>query len=60
VTSEAEYLTTQQPGLFQPLPDNAFGTAAILVWKKTISGNPNSFETLTQPQWNPEYWFLTS
>lgn len=60
VTSEAEYLTTQQPGLFQPLADDAFGTAAILVWKKTISGNPNSFETLTQPQWNPEYWFLTS
>jgi len=60
VTSEAEYLTTQQPGLFQPLPDDAFGTAAILVWKKNISGNPNSFETLTQPQWNPEYWFLTS
>ena len=60
VTSEASYLTTQQPGLFQPLPDNAFGTAAILVWQKTVSGNPNSFATLTQPQWNPEYWFLTS
>jgi peptide/nickel transport system substrate-binding protein len=60
VTNEAAYLTTQQPGLFQPLPDNAFGTAGILVWKKDISGNPNSFETLTQPQWNPEYWFLTS
>ncbi len=60
VTNEAAYLTTQQPGLFQPLPDYAFGTAAILVWQKGISGNPNSFATLTQPQWNPEYWFFTS
>jgi peptide/nickel transport system substrate-binding protein len=60
VTAEASYLTTQQPGLFQPLPDNAFGTSAIVVWQKDISGEPNSFATLTQPQWNPEYWFLTT
>jgi peptide/nickel transport system substrate-binding protein len=59
VTAEAQYLTTQQPGLFQPNPDNAFGTAAILVWKKTVSGAPNSLATLTQPAWNPEFWFLT-
>ena len=40
VTNEASYLTTQQPGLFQPNPDSAFGTSAILVWKKTLSGTP--------------------
>jgi peptide/nickel transport system substrate-binding protein len=60
VTNEAEYLTAQQPGLFQPNPDSAMGTAAIVVWKKTVSGTPESFETLTQAQWNPEYWFFTS
>jgi peptide/nickel transport system substrate-binding protein len=59
VTAEASYLTTQQPGLFQPLADSAFGTAAILVWQKNISGNPNSFAALTQPSWNPEFWFFT-
>jgi peptide/nickel transport system substrate-binding protein len=59
VTAEAAYLTTQQPGLFQPNPDGAMGTSAILVWQKTISGTPESFETLTQAQWNPEYWFFT-
>jgi len=60
VTAEAQYLTEQQPSLFQPQPDDAFGTSAILVWKKTVSGTPQSFESLTQPYWNPEYWFLTS
>jgi peptide/nickel transport system substrate-binding protein len=59
VTSEASYLTTQQPGLFQPNPDSAFGTSAILVWSKTLSGTPESFEALTQASWNPEYWFFT-
>jgi peptide/nickel transport system substrate-binding protein len=59
VTNEAAYLTTQQPGLFQPNPDAAFGTSAILVWQKTVSGTPESFESLTQSYWNPEYWFLT-
>ena len=59
VTNEAAYLTTQQPGLFQPNPDSAFGTSAIVVWQKTISGTPESFESLTQAQWNPEYWFFT-
>jgi peptide/nickel transport system substrate-binding protein len=53
VKAEADYLTQQQPGLFQPLPDY------IYVWKKTISGPPSSFETLTQFQLNPEYWYLT-
>ena len=59
VTAEAQYLTTQQPGLFQPNPDGGFGTASIVAWSKSVSGTPQSFESLTQDQWNPEYWFLT-
>ena len=53
VTNEAAYLTTQQPGLFQPNPDSAFGTSAIVVWQKTISGTPESFESLTQASVEP-------
>jgi peptide/nickel transport system substrate-binding protein len=60
VTAEASYLTAQQPGLFQPNPDSAFGTSAIVVWKKNISGTPESFESLTQAQWYTQFWFLTS
>jgi peptide/nickel transport system substrate-binding protein len=53
VTAEASLLTTQQPGLFQANPD------LVMVWKKTLSGPPASFETLTQYQLNPEMWYLT-
>ncbi len=60
VTAEAQYLTTQQPGLFQPNPDGGFGTASIVTWSKSISGAPQSWEALTQDYWNPEFWFLTS
>ena len=59
VTAEASYLTTEQPGLFQPDADDAFGTAAIVAWSKSLSGTPGSFESLTQPSWTPEYWFFT-
>jgi peptide/nickel transport system substrate-binding protein len=59
VTAEAQYLTTQQPSLFQPNPDGGFGTASIVAWSKSVSGTPQSFEGLTQDTWNPEYWFLT-
>jgi peptide/nickel transport system substrate-binding protein len=59
VTAEAQYLTQQQPSLFQPLVDNVFGTAGLVVWSKDLSGNPDSYATLTQPAWNPEYWFFT-
>lgn len=59
VTNEASYLTLQQPSLFQPNPDGGFGTASIVVWKKSISGNPMAFENLTQDVWTPEYWYLT-
>ena len=53
VKDEAAYLTTQQPGLFQPNPD------LVQVWKKTLSGDPASFEATTQYQLNPEYWYFT-
>lgn len=53
VQQEASYLTTQQPGLFQANPD------LVEVWKKTLSGPPASFETLTQYNLNPEYWYFT-
>jgi peptide/nickel transport system substrate-binding protein len=59
VTSELQYLIAQQPALFQPEPDSALGTAAVVVWKKTVSGTPQSFEGLTQTIYNPEFWFLT-
>jgi peptide/nickel transport system substrate-binding protein len=53
VKAEANYLTLQQPSLFQPEVDN------IVVWKKTISGPPANFESLTQYQLNPETWYFT-
>jgi hypothetical protein len=59
VTSEAQYLTAQQPSLFQSNPDGGFGTASIVVWQKSVSGTQASYEALTQDSWNPEFWFLT-
>jgi peptide/nickel transport system substrate-binding protein len=53
VKAEADYLTLQQPGLFQPVVDN------VMVWKKTISGPPDAFASLTQYQLNPEFWYFT-
>ena len=53
VKAEANYITTQVPSLFQPLVDN------VIVWKKTISGPPFSFESLTQYQLQPESWYFT-
>jgi peptide/nickel transport system substrate-binding protein len=53
VKAEASYLTQQQPSLFQPAVDN------IEVWKKAISGPPAAFESLTQYQLNPEFWYFT-
>jgi len=52
VKSEANYLTLQVPSLFQPQVDN------IIVWKKSISGPPAAFESLTQYQLNPEFWYF--
>jgi peptide/nickel transport system substrate-binding protein len=54
VKAEASYLTQQQPSLFEPALDNL-----IVVWKKTISGPPADFESLTQFQLNPEFFYFT-
>jgi peptide/nickel transport system substrate-binding protein len=53
VKAEASYLTQQQPSLFQPSVDN------LEVWKKTMSGPPFSFESLTQYRLSPEFWYFT-
>jgi peptide/nickel transport system substrate-binding protein len=53
VKAEASYLTQQQPSLFQPAVDN------IEVWSKSISGPPEAFESLTQYQLSPEFWYFT-
>jgi peptide/nickel transport system substrate-binding protein len=53
VRDEASYLTMQQPGLFQPNPDQ------VEVWKKTLSGPPASFANLTQFYVTPELWYFT-
>jgi peptide/nickel transport system substrate-binding protein len=53
VTSEASYLTAQQPVLYQPVPD------LIYAWKTNISGDPASFANLTQYDTTPEFWYLT-
>ncbi len=60
VTSEATYLTTQQPGLFGPTPADALEIGNVLVWKKTLSGPPASFATITQFNINPEMWYFTT
>ena len=59
VQAEAAYLTEQQPGLFQPNPVDAGGTAGVVVYKKTLSGPPASFENLTQAYLTPEFWYFT-
>lgn len=53
VSKEAQFLTANQPGLFQPSPD------LIFAWKNNLSGAPDSFETLTQYFLTPEYWYFT-
>jgi peptide/nickel transport system substrate-binding protein len=53
VEVELSYLRSQQPCLFQPEPDD------IWVWKKTLSGKPTAFESLTQYQLEPDLWYLT-
>jgi peptide/nickel transport system substrate-binding protein len=53
VETEASYLTEQQPSLFQPNVD------LIECWKKVISGPAFSFQSLTQYQLQPEFWYFT-
>ena len=53
VEAEASFLTADQPGLFQPNPDQ------IAVWKDDVSGTPASFASLTQYYLNAEFWYFT-
>lgn len=53
VKNEAAYLTAQQPALFGPSADDVYA------WKKTLSGPPDSFASLTQFYLTPEVWYFT-
>jgi peptide/nickel transport system substrate-binding protein len=59
VKAEASYLTAQQPGLFQPNSDAGGNGSCVIVWKKDLSGQPASFENLTQFDLTPEFWYFT-
>ncbi len=54
VKNEAEFLTSNQPVLFEPNPDY------VWAWKSSVSGEPTSFQILTQYYATPEFWYLTS
>jgi peptide/nickel transport system substrate-binding protein len=55
VRAEAQFLTTDQPTLFEPNPDYTWA------WKTTLSAqNPEAWESLTQYQANPEFWYFNS
>jgi peptide/nickel transport system substrate-binding protein len=53
VKAEGTYLSHDLPGIFLPNQD------LIVAWKG-ISGPPDSFSTLTQYSFIPEYWYLIS
>ena len=54
VKNEAEFLTTDQPVQFQPVPD------LIYAWKNTLAATiPQAWESLTQYYAEAEYWYLT-
>ncbi|HEY6279801.1 MAG TPA: ABC transporter substrate-binding protein [Streptosporangiaceae bacterium] len=59
VKSEAEYLTTQAPALFQPNVSTALESGNVLVWKTTLSGPPTAFSSITQYWINPELMYFT-
>jgi len=53
VKDEAEFLTTDEPVQFQPVPD------IIWAWKNTLSAQtPQAWENLSQYYVTPEYWYL--
>jgi peptide/nickel transport system substrate-binding protein len=52
VRNELSFLTENQPVLFQPQPDN------IYVWKKDLSGTPDSFANMTQNLLTPQFWYF--
>jgi peptide/nickel transport system substrate-binding protein len=53
VKDEADFLTTDQPVQFQPVPD------IIWAWKNTLSAQvPQAWENLSQYYATPEFWYL--
>jgi peptide/nickel transport system substrate-binding protein len=55
VRAEAQFLTTDQPTLFEPNPDYTWA------WKTSLSAQtPEAWESLTQYQANPEFWYFNS
>lgn len=52
VKTEASLVTKQLPAIFQPNPDLVFA------WSDKLSGDPDSFSSLTQYQLQPEYWYF--
>ena len=55
VKAEAQFLTTDQPTLFMPNPDQ------VWAWKTTLSAqNPEAWENLTQFYATPEFWYFNS
>ena len=55
VKAEAAFLTTDQPTLFLPNPDQ------VWAWKTTLSAtNPEAWENLTQFYATPEFWYFNS
>jgi peptide/nickel transport system substrate-binding protein len=53
VKNEAEFLTTDQPVQFQPVPD------VIWAWKTTLgSTRPEAWESLTQYYAEAQFWYL--
>jgi hypothetical protein len=60
VKAEASYLTTSQPGLFEPNPDSGGNGSCVIVWSKTLSATTtNAFANLTQFMLTPELWYFT-
>ena len=55
VKSEAAFLTTDQPAMFEPNNDYTWA------WKTNVASTmPEAFENLTQYYSTPEYWYLSS
>lgn len=53
VKAEGSYLSQNLPVLWLPQQDTIWAS------KKTLSGTPASFESLTQETFVPEYWYFT-
>jgi peptide/nickel transport system substrate-binding protein len=52
VKAQLGLVTAAQPGLFQPNPDLLFA------FKGSLSGPPSSFESASQYQYEPNYWYF--